>query len=160
MKRIFSVAHTSKSTGIALLIARMSIGGLMLSHGIPKLLMLFSGAPIQFPPVLGMNAEVSLALAVFAEVFCSVLLITGFASRLVVIPLAATMLVAVYFHAGDPFSAKEPALLYLLFYVVLLLAGGGKYSIDYLIGKSQALAFAKQMVQLKKGDSLTKEQQV
>jgi putative oxidoreductase len=44
------------------------------------------------------------------------------------------MLVAVLLiHAADPFSAKEPALHYLLVYVILLFAGSGKYSVDYLL---------------------------
>ena len=114
MKKIFSV-NKGTTTDIALIIARISIAALMLTHGIPKLVMLFSGAPVQFPQVLGMSAEFSLALAVFAEVFCSILLLAGFATRLAVIPLAITMLVAVFLiHAADPLSVKEPALHYLL----------------------------------------------
>ena len=139
MKKIFSVNKGTTTTDIALFIARMGIAALMLTHGIPKLVMLFSGAPVQFPQAFGMSAEVSLALAVFAEVFCSILLLAGFATRLAVIPLAITMLVAVFLvHAVDPLSAKEPALQYLLVYIVLLLAGGGKYSIDYVLQHKRA----------------------
>jgi putative oxidoreductase len=112
----------------------------MLTHGIPKLMMLLSGAPIQFPPVAGMSAEMSLGLAVFAEVFCSVLLLAGFATRLAVLPLIITMLVAVVFiHAADPIAVKEPALHYLLVYIVLLFAGSGKYSTDYLLQSKRAI---------------------
>ena len=103
-------------------------------------MMLFSGAPVQFPPVMGMSAELSLSLAVFAEVFCSGFLFAGFATRLATIPLIITMLVAVLFiHAADPISVKEPALHYLLVYVVLLFAGSGKYSIDYLLQSKRAV---------------------
>lgn len=134
MKKIFSVNDTSNATDIALLIARVGIAALMLTHGIPKLMMLLSGAPVQFPPVMGMSAEISLGLAVFAEVFCSVFLLAGFATRLAVLPLIITMLVAVIFiHAADPVAVKESALHYLLVYIVLLFAGSGKYSIDYLL---------------------------
>ena len=111
----------------------------MLTHGIPKLLMLFSGAPLQFPPVMGMSAELSLAFTVFAEVFCSLFLLIGFATRAAAIPLAFTMLVAVLLiHSADPLSVKEPALHYLLVYIVLLFAGSGKYSIDYLLQSKYA----------------------
>lgn len=134
MKKIFSVNNTSNTTNTALLIARAGIAALMLTHGIPKLMMLLSGAPVQFPPVMGLSAELSLGLAVFAEVFCSVFLLAGFATRLAVLPLIITMLVAVLFiHGDDPFAMKEPALHYLLVYIVLLFAGSGKYSIDYLL---------------------------
>src|SRR5436853_7655985 len=115
MKKIFSVHKATTTTDIALVIARIGIAALMLTHSIPKLVMLFSEAPVQFPQVLGMSAELSLALAVFAEVFCSILLLAGFATRLAVIPLAITMLLAVFFiHAADLLSVKEPALHYLL----------------------------------------------
>lgn len=138
MKKIISVNNTSNTTDFALLIARVGIAALMLTHGIPKLLMLFSGAPVQFPPVMGMSAELTLSLTVFAEVFCSVFILLGFATRLAAIPLAFTMLVAVLLiHSADPFSVKEPALQYLLVYAVLLFAGSGKYSIDYLLSKNK-----------------------
>src|SRR5688572_3409784 len=105
----------------------------MLSHGIPKFIMLVSGTPIQFPSVLGMSAGLSLGLTIFAEVLCSVLILAGFATRLAVLPLIITMLVAIlFYHAADPFAKQEPALQYLLVYVVLLVTGSGKYSVDYL----------------------------
>jgi putative oxidoreductase len=140
MKKLFKINDTSSSTGIALLIARAGIAGLMLTHGIPKMMMLFSGGPIQFPPVMGMSAQLSLGLAVFAEVLCSVLILAGFATRLATIPLIITMLVAVgVIHSADPVAIKEPALHYLLVYLVLLFAGSGKFSIDYLIAKRKTV---------------------
>ncbi len=143
MKKILNVNKTSSTTDIALLIARAGIAVLMLTHGIPKIMMLFSGAPIQFPGVMGMSAGLSLSLAVFAEVACSILLLAGFATRLAVVPLITTMLVAVLFiHAADPFAKQEPAFQYLLVYVILLFTGSGRYSIDYLLqGKRSAIAF-------------------
>ena len=136
MKRILNANTHSTATDIALLMARTGIAILMLTHGIPKLLMLISGAPIQFPSVMGLSAELSLTLAVFAEVICSIFLLAGFATRLAAIPLAVTMIVAAFLvHAADPFARQEPALQYLLVYMILLFAGSGKYSIDYLIQK-------------------------
>ncbi len=134
MRTILSVNRTTKSTDIAILVARIGIAALMLTHGIPKLVMLFSGAPVQFPQVMGMSAELSLSLTVFAEVVCSVFILAGFATRLAIIPPIITMLVAVLFiHSADPFAKQEPALQYLLVYIILLFAGSGKYSIDYLL---------------------------
>ncbi len=143
MNRIINVNKAATTTDMALLVARIGIAGLMLTHGIPKLLMLLSGAPLQFPPVMGMSAELSLGLTVFAEVLCSVFILAGFATRLAVIPLIVTMLVAVLFiHAADPFAKQEPALQYLLVYVILLFAGSGKFSIDYLLqGKRSAVNY-------------------
>jgi putative oxidoreductase len=149
VKKIFNINSNTNPTDIALLIARIGITALVLTHGIPKLVMLLSGVPVQFPQMFGMSAELSLGLAIFAEVFCSLFLLIGFATRLAVVPLIIIMLVAVFvIHAADPFAVKEPALHYLLVYLVLLFTGSGKYSIDYL--------FKTKAVKLSHGD---KEQQ-
>lgn len=141
MKNIINADKITGATDIALLIARVGIAVLMLTHGVPKLMMLLSGDPVQFPSVLGLGAELSLGLAVFAEVFCSLLVLAGFTTRLATIPLILTMLVAVFFiHASDPFAKQESALQYLLAYVVLLFTGSGRYSIDYLLHRN---AFSK-----------------
>ena len=104
MNKLFSTSNTSATINLALLIARVGIAALMLTHGIPKLGMLLSGEPVQFLPFMGMSAELSLGLAIFAEVFCSIFLLAGFATRLATIPLIITMLVAVLVvHAADPF---------------------------------------------------------
>ncbi|MES3018454.1 MAG: DoxX family protein [Bacteroidota bacterium] len=138
MKKIINVNNTSETTDIALLVARVGIAALMLTHGIPKLMMLLSGAPIQFPGMLGMSPELTLGLAIFAEVFCSLAILTGFATRLATVPLISTMLVAVLLvHSADPFTVKESGLTYLVGYTMLLFAGSGKYSIDYLLSREQ-----------------------
>mgnify|MGYP003575533762 CR=1 FL=1 len=134
MKKVLSVAPAASAVDAALLIARVGIALLMLTHGLPKMAMLFSGDPVQFPSVLGFSPELSLGLTVFAEVFCSLLLLAGLGTRLAVVPLIVTMLVAAFvIHAADPFAKQEPALYFLLVYLVLLLAGSGKYSVDYLL---------------------------
>src|SRR5688572_23016445 len=114
MKKIVFVDQTSNTINLALLVARVGIAALMLTHGLPKMAMLFSGDPIQFPPVMGMSAEASLALTVFAEVFCSILILVGAGTRLAAIPSLLTMLVAAFvIHAADPFAKKEMAVLFL-----------------------------------------------
>ncbi len=133
MSKIFSVSRSTSSVDLALLIARVSIGALMLVHGLSKIPML-SQSPVQFYDLMGLGGELSLWLAILAEVGCSILVLLGLATRLAVIPLIVTMLVAVFvIHAADPFIKQEMGLHYLLVYVVLLLTGAGKYSIDYLI---------------------------
>lgn len=119
-----------------LLILRIGVGGSMLTHGIPKLQMLFAGGEIAFPDPLGVGPLWSLVLVVFAEALCSVFLILGFFTRISSIPLVINMAVAfLVIHGPDPFGKKELALLYLLIYLNLLVFGGGKYSLDRLIRK-------------------------
>lgn len=105
----------------------------MLTHGIPKLQRILSGE-MKFGDPLGLGPEVSLVLAVFAEFFCSVFILLGLGTRLATIPLIVTMGVAAFIvHGDDPFNRKEMALLYLVAFLVLLLSGGGNYSLDRLI---------------------------
>ncbi len=131
MRKLFNVSNDSKNIDIVLLIVRISIAVLMLVHGIPKLLSLFSGNPVTFPDVLGMGSEISLTLTVFAEVFCSILIFIGLGTRLAVIPLIITMLVAgLIIHSSDPFSIIELSLHYLLVYLMLLIMGSGRFSVD------------------------------
>lgn len=138
-RKTLSTNINSNAINFWLLIARVAIGACMLRHGIPKLEMLMSGH-VKFADPFGIGATASLALTVFAECGCSVLLILGLATRFATIPLIITMLVAIFYdHAADPFAKKELAVLYLLFFIGFLIAGAGKFSVDHLIaGKSKS----------------------
>ncbi len=104
----------------------------MLTHGTPKLIKLFSSEEIAFADPFGVGMGFTLALAVFAEFICSILVILGLGTRLAVIPLIITMFTAAFIiHAADPFSGKEMALLYLLTFTVILITGAGKHSLDF-----------------------------
>jgi len=125
----------AKNTDIALLLLRLSFGGAMLyGHGLGKLNRLFSGEEISFFDPFGIGPAASLALVVFAEFLCSILVALGLFTRLAVIPLIITMIVAVFVaNAGEPFGKIEKGLLFLMTFVALLFSGAGAYSIDALI---------------------------
>ncbi len=125
------------SVDIALLLLRLTFGGLMIyGHGWGKMLRLFGDGEIRFADPFGLGPVASLALAVFAEVLCAFLITIGLFTRWAVIPLIVTMLVAfLVVHIDDPFNKMEKALLYLIPYVAIWLAGPGKYSIDQLFLK-------------------------
>jgi putative oxidoreductase len=113
-----------------LLLLRIGVGLGMLTRGIPKMQKLLSGQ-FDFADPLGLGEPFSLALAAFAEFFCSILVIFGLGTRIAVIPLLITMFTVVFIvHAGEPFSKKELALLYSMVYLALLIGGSGKYSLD------------------------------
>lgn len=127
------VASDWKHLNGAVLLLRLFVGGLMLTHGLAKI-MSFSALAATFPDPLGVGSTFSLALVVFAEAACSCLLILGVVTRLALIPLLINMLVIVLvIHSGTPFSAKELPVLYLGIYVVLFWSGAGKYSLDEVI---------------------------
>jgi putative oxidoreductase len=134
MKKLFRVTINDQLLHFAILFFRIIIGAFMLTHGYSKLLYLFSGEEIEFLDFLGIGLKASLALAVFAEFFCSILIIIGLGTRWATIPLIVTMIVAAFIaHGADPFGKKEMALLYLSSYIVLLFLGSGKFSLDGLI---------------------------
>lgn len=121
---------------VGLLILRVSVGGMMLfAHGWGKLLGFREGAS-EFANPIGVGPEISMALAIFAEFFCALLVMLGLGTRLAVIPLMVTMLVAAFIvHADDPWGKKEFALLYFLPFLALFFTGAGKLSLDALLFK-------------------------
>lgn len=120
------------NTHVALLILRVGAGSFMLTHGWGKFLKLIGDAPIQFADPIGIGEPASLALTVFAELLCSILLIFGLFTRFAVVPLLITMGIAAFIvHANDGFGKMEMALLYGFMYLTLLFTGPGKFSLDH-----------------------------
>jgi len=118
---------------ILILTLRIVVAGLMLTHGVPKLVNLLNG-DLSFADPIGIGPELSLILTIFAEVFCSLLILIGYKSRLASMPLIFTMLVALLIvHSNDPIFQHWNILLYLLAYGLLLHLGGGKYSLTYYL---------------------------
>ncbi|RZN78351.1 MAG: DoxX family protein [Winogradskyella sp.] len=115
---------------LGLLILRLGFGGLMLiNHGIPKLDKL--NGPIEFADPIGVGATASLILCLIGEVLAPVLIIFGIKTKFAAVPAAITMGVAAFIvHGSDPLARKEMALLYFIAFVVIFLAGPGKFSID------------------------------
>lgn len=110
-------------------------------HGLGKL-QNYSTYSAKFPDPLGVGNELSMALAIFAELLCGILLAVGAFSRLALTQLIVTMTVAAFMvHSADPLFAapgqpsKEFALVYFWGFLVLFLTGPGKFSIDHLIVK-------------------------
>ena len=66
--------RTEAAEAVGLLTLRMAVGGMMLTHGWPKLGRLLQ-TPDQFANPLGLGPELSLGLAVFAEVICAALVV-------------------------------------------------------------------------------------
>lgn len=122
---------------VVLLTLRVAFGGaLLFAHGLPKLLA-FSEKAATFADPIGVGPTASLALAVFAEVFCAAAVILGVMTRWAAIPCAFTMAVAaLVVHAADPWNKKELPLLFLVSFACLILAGGGRFALDSLRPKA------------------------
>jgi putative oxidoreductase len=134
IKRILSTGNYQGNVDLILLILRLTVGGFMLTHGMGKYYSLIGDAPIQFPDPLSVGATASLALTVFAEVLCSILIIIGLGTRLAAIPLLITMIVAAFvIHGADGFGKQELPLMYAAIYLVIAIVGAGKWSVDNLL---------------------------
>ena len=119
-----------KFQDLSLLLVRLLAGGMMLTHGIPKIGRFFGEGPVQFADPFGLGPEISLGLAIFAEVGCAILVMIGFKTRWATIPLMITMLVAAFYaHGSDPFSKKELSLTFFTLFLSIN-SGAGKYSVD------------------------------
>ena len=137
--------HSSRtSTDIALLVMRVMIGIVFVYHGAQKLFGIFGGYGISgtagFMESLGVPMPtVSATLAGGAEFFGGLAFISGFAQRLLALPLAFTMVVAVATaHLKNGFdnskSGFEYPLTLLVMVVGLGILGPGRLAIRH--GKS------------------------
>lgn len=118
---------------VGLLLLRLTFGCFMLVHGWAKLAG-YSEMADRFPDPLGMGSQLSLIAAIGAEVGCSLLLMIGLGTRLAAVPLAFTMMIALFVvHGSDPWKVKELAACFLAVYTVIVLTGPGKLSVDHLI---------------------------
>ena len=109
---------------------RVSVGLIMaFAHGLPKL-QKYDRLATSFPNPLFLGSELSLILVIFAELICSLLLVLGVASRLILIPLIIDMAVAAFiFHSSHPFSKMELSLIFLVCFVCLFISGAGAFRI-------------------------------
>lgn len=120
-------------TDFGILLLRLSFGLLFTWHGYEKLVS-FNEVVNYFPNPLGLGAELSVSLVVFAECFCGIFISLGLFTRLVVVPPFITMFVAFFIiHTKDDFSVKELAFVLLLLSIIIFILGSGKYSLDQLL---------------------------
>lgn len=135
IKKYLKPASLPNRVSLAVLVLRLSFGFLMIPHGYDKMQEFLAGNH-DFPDPLHVSPIVSHGLTVFAEFFCSILLVLGLFTRPALVILIGCMaIVAFSIHGADPLGDKEHALLYLFAYLSIFLTGAGKYSIDAKIFK-------------------------
>lgn len=141
---LFGCGSRARGTSWGLLLLRVATGLLMaVGHGWPKIARFMDLKDTWFvPKFLGfLSPPISLVLTIGAEFVAALLLVLGLLTRPAALMLGFTMVVAAFVvHGGDPWFigrgvrvAKEPALLYLVPALVLMITGAGGISIDGLI---------------------------
>lgn len=128
--------YLEKNIDLGLLILRVSIGGLMLLHGIAKLQ---HGAGFIEQVVIGAGLPSFIAYGVYVgEVIAPLFILLGYGTRAASAIFAGNCLVAALLvHSQDIFTLNEQGgwtveLLGLFFFgaVSLIFTGGGKYAIS------------------------------
>src|SRR5438309_10243872 len=115
MKRLFSTSCSDSTFSFATLVLRVGAGSLiMIRHGLDKLMHFAHMAP-HFANPYHMGPTVSLAMVIFAELFCAAFVILGLFTRLACIPLIINLGTALFFaHHGDFYGQGELAGIYLI----------------------------------------------
>lgn len=127
-----------KRVSSALFVLRLIVGVAFIAHGAGKIASPFNwmGPDAPVPGILQ-------ALAALAEFGGGLALIVGLLTPLASLGLISTMVVAVLFHVqkGDGFvGGYELAAVYLFASIAFLLAGPGRYSLDFALANVRSRA--------------------
>lgn len=141
-KKIYVTSTGYSYTHLGRLFLRLFVGIMLLQFGIRQIghASMFADS---FPSVLGMGSEVSFWTMICIEVICSVFIMAGFLTRIMLLPPFIAMTVAAYYlihdvskQAAYMLSWENPAYLPIMFlgiFFFLMLVGPGKISVDYFL---------------------------
>jgi putative oxidoreductase len=135
MNRFLSTKYSAGAFNFSMLVLRVVLGLLLMSHGYSKLIQ-FGSLRYKFMNFMNLGSTTSLALIIFAEFFCGIFLILGLFTRFACIPIIIGMSVVVFMAShGDIFGSGERGAIYLAASIAILFVGPGKISVDGMIGK-------------------------
>lgn len=141
-KKIYIKSTGYSYTHLGRLFLRLFVGIMLLQFGIRQIGDFAMIAP-EFPGVLGMSPSLSLNIFIWIEIICSIFIMAGFMTRLMIIPPFIAMILAEHYLLSEvattaPYmiSWEQPGYLPIMFlgiYFFLLLVGPGKISVDYFL---------------------------
>lgn len=136
---IFSITKvfpSSRQFNLSLLVFRIAVSvELMAVHGLKKLGVGVATAE-QVPNPLHLPANLNYYFATTANLVFPVFVILGFFTRVAVLPILAVTLTGYFvLHWHDPMLEKDVPFMYSIVYLLILLMGPGKYSVDSFIHK-------------------------
>ena len=129
-------------TNLGRLFLRLFVGVMLLQFGVRQILNFDLMAP-GFPSALGMDSNTSFVVMTVIETVCSLFIMAGFLTRVMIVPPFIAMCIAEYYVLHD-FVSQAPYMLswtqqgylpvmFLGIYFFLLLVGPGKISVDYFL---------------------------
>lgn len=131
---LFPQYSRDRLVSLLILAIRIVFGVLFFVHGVDKM-MNFSVLSDNYPSVFGLGSYTTLMLSIFTEFCCSLFLLTGLITRIVLIPMIISMAVA-FFDIHDALLPEgELSLIYLIVFIILFVTGPGRYSVDYILDR-------------------------
>ena len=133
---LFPAKPDGTATSAMLLIARIVFGILLMNHGIQKWTN-FQELSAVFPDPLGVGSPLSLGLAIFGELACSMAFIIGFLFR-------GKRVITMNYKKGNSHCKHhwyhsqtiELAFVYLVVFILIYIIGSGKFAVDRWIRKA------------------------
>ena len=129
---LFPQYFRGKGVSFLILFVRLFFGVLFFMHGLDKLTN-FNELSETYPSVLGLGSYMTLMITVFCEFACSLFLMVGLMTRIILIPMMAAMAVAFFDIHDGMMPEGELALIFMIVFLVLFMTGPGRYSLDFLI---------------------------
>lgn len=140
-KKIYVTTTGYSYTHLGRLFLRLFVGIMLLQFGIRQI----GQADVladTFPTVFGLGSEVSLWTMICIEIGCSIFIMAGFLTRIMLLPPFVAMCIASYHlfsvapKAPYLLSWEQPVYLPIMFlgiFFFLILVGPGKISVDYFL---------------------------
>jgi putative oxidoreductase len=140
MKRLFVTLLSSDLKNplynFAILFFRIAIAAqLVLVHGLKKIGVGVASAEV-IPNPLGFPTALNDFVAIVANTYLPFLIILGFCTRLVALPALCVTLTGYFVvHINDPLSVSDVPYMYSVSLLLIVMLGGGKYSLDNYIAQ-------------------------
>lgn len=140
-KQIYIRTTGYSYTNMGRLFLRLFVGVMLMQFGVRQLTH-FSEAVLAFPPTLGMDSATGLTVMIVIEIACSLFIMFGFCTRMMVLPPFFAMAFAEHHLLTNAPTAPyditwmQPGYLPIMFmgiFFFILLVGPGKISVDYFL---------------------------
>ena len=131
---LFPQYFRGKGVSFLILFVRLFFGALFFMHGLDKMTS-FNVLSQTYPSVLGLGSYTTLMITIFCEFACSLFLMAGLVTRIVLIPMMVSMAVAFFDVHDGMMPDGELSLIYMVVFLILFMTGPGRYSVDAIIDR-------------------------
>lgn len=141
IKRFYIQTTGYSYTNLGRLFLRLFTGIMLMQFGVRQIAHFYE-MRYHFPAVMGMSPETSMIVMTVIEMACSLFIMAGFLTRVMIIPPFIAMIFAEYYLLHDMEGAfylltwQQQGYLPIMFlgiFFFLLLVGPGKISVDYFL---------------------------